>query len=92
MFAGSWIFYLLFDGLKATEGHLVLLLAICWLGCDPNVTQFPDRERRFKVELRIEFVTDAAKVDLVGSTHCSIGKCVYVLGRLEWSIVLFQQL
>ena len=40
MFAGSWIFYLLFDGLKATEGHLVLLLAICWLGCAACVFAF----------------------------------------------------
>ena len=31
------------------------------------MTQFPDGERRFKVELQIEFFTDATEADLIGS-------------------------
>jgi hypothetical protein len=74
MFAGSWTFHQLFDGLHTVEGHGVPLLAIQWLGSDPKVTQFPDGERRFKVELQIEFFTDAAEADLVNNLKIGSSK------------------
>lgn len=67
MFAGSWTFHQLFDGLNTTEGHLIPLMAIKWIRCDSNATSFLDGESRFKVELQIEFFTEAAETDLKGS-------------------------
>lgn len=85
MLAGSWTFHQLFDGLNTAEGHLVPLLAIRWLGCDPNVTQFPDGERRFKVELLIEFFMDAAEADLAGSLKV----CFTKVSDRNWKVFVY---
>mmetsp|Transcript_17327 Transcript_17327/g.47308 ORF Transcript_17327/g.47308 Transcript_17327/m.47308 type:complete len:361 (+) Transcript_17327:452-1534(+) len=67
MLAGSWPFHQLLDGLNTREGHGVPLLSIGWLSSSTNAVQFDDGERRYRVDVQVEFFTEGAETDLKDS-------------------------
>lgn len=67
MVSGSWAFHQLFDGLDTSEDHRIPLLSMGWLESSDHAVQFEDGERRYKVDLLLEFFTEEAENDFKDS-------------------------